>query len=162
MNYPSPQALAERFHFNARLIHMQARGLTHAESLLQLPFRGNCLNWVVGHILTSRDACLRLLELPATLSAGQLAVYDRGAEPLTQAEQAAPLEELLAKLDEADRLLRAALEPLDEAELARAVDFGRQPQPLGEVLAFLQWHETYHLGQLELLRQLAGKDDKVV
>ena len=162
MNYPSPQALAERFHFNARLIHMQARGLTHAESLLQLPFRGNCFNWVVGHILTSRDTCLRLLEQPTTLSAGQLAVYDRGSEPLTHAEQAAPLEDLLAKLDEADCCLSTALEPLDEAELARAVAFGRQPQPLGEVLAFLQWHETYHLGQLELLRQLAGKDDKVV
>ena len=162
MNYPSPQALAGRFHFNTRLIHMQTRGLTHAESLLQLPFRGNCFNWVVGHILTSRDACLRLLEQPATLSAEQLAVYDRGSEPLTHAEQAAPLEDLLAKLDEADRCLSAALEPLDEAELARAVTFGRDPQPLGEVLAFLQWHETYHLGQLELLRQLAGKDDKVV
>lgn len=162
MNYPSPQALAERFHFNARLIHMQAQDVTHAESLLQPPFRGNCFNWVVGHILTSRDTCLRLLELPPTLSAEELAIYDRGSEPLTDPGLAAPLESLLQKLDEADQRLRAALEPMPEASLAREVSFGRQPQPLGEVLAFLQWHETYHLGQLELLRQLAGKNDKVV
>ncbi len=162
MNYPSPQALAERFHFNARLIHMQARGLTHAHSLLQPPFRGNCFNWVVGHILTSRDACLRLLEQPPTLTAAQLSVYDRDSQPLTDPANALPLEDLLSKLDESGRLLSAALQPLDEQSLARPVAFGSQPQPLGEVLAFLQWHETYHLGQLELLRQLAGMDDKVV
>ena len=32
----------------------------------------------------------------------------------------------------------------------------------GEQIAFSNWHETYHVGQLELLRQLAGKDDKVI
>jgi hypothetical protein len=33
---------------------------------------------------------------------------------------------------------------------------------LGGVLAFLNWHEAYHVGQLELLRQLAGKNDQVI
>lgn len=162
MNYPSPQKLAETFRFNTRLARMQANGLTHAESLLQLPFRGNCFNWVVGHILTSRDTCLRLLGQPAALSAEQLAVYDRGSEPLAAGGQAAPLEELLVKLDDTSQRLSAALEPLSAEQLARPVQFGRGEQPQGDVIAFMQWHETYHLGQLEMLRQLAGKDDKVV
>jgi hypothetical protein len=35
-------------------------------------------------------------------------------------------------------------------------------QTVGKQITFLQWHETYHLGQLEPLRQLAGKNDKVI
>ena len=34
----------------------------------------------------------------------------------------------------------------------------RRPQ----ALASQHWHETYHTGQLELLRQLAGTDDAIV
>jgi hypothetical protein len=33
---------------------------------------------------------------------------------------------------------------------------------LGDEIEGLAWHETYHLGQLELLRQLAGKNDQVI
>lgn len=32
---------------------------------------------------------------------------------------------------------------------------------LGAALPFFLWHESYHTGQLELLRQLAGMNDKV-
>ena len=34
--------------------------------------------------------------------------------------------------------------------------------PLAEALSLAQWHEAYHIGQLEQLRQLAGKNDKVI
>jgi len=33
---------------------------------------------------------------------------------------------------------------------------------VGEWLNFLLWHETYHVGTTEQLRQLAGKNDKVI
>jgi hypothetical protein len=32
---------------NLGIIKAQTEGLSHADSLLQLPFRGNCLNWVL-------------------------------------------------------------------------------------------------------------------
>jgi|GEM_PF-5021639 len=35
-------------------------------------------------------------------------------------------------------------------------------QDVGAQLSFLSWHETYHTGQTEYLRQLAGKDDQVI
>lgn len=160
MNYPSPAKLAENFRFTTRLIHMQAKDLTHAESLLLPPFRANCFNWVLGHILTSRDTCLRLMGLPLSLTPEELAVYDRGSLPLTDPAAATALETLLAKLDDTAERLSAALSA--EPDLDRRVTFGRGEQPLGEVIAFLHWHETYHTGQLELLRQLAGKNDQVV
>ena len=34
--------------------------------------------------------------------------------------------------------------------------------PLADFLFFLYFHDSYHTGQAEPLRQLAGKDDKII
>ena len=46
----SSNDLTEAFARNANVIKMQTKDLTHADSLRQPPFQGNCLNWVLGHI----------------------------------------------------------------------------------------------------------------
>jgi uncharacterized damage-inducible protein DinB len=46
------------------------------------------------------------------------------------------------------------------AERMEALD--GETESMAERLAFAHWHETYHVGQLELLRQLTGKNDKVI
>lgn len=147
---------------NTEVAHMQARGLTHADSLRLPPFRANCMNWVLGHMLTSRDECLALLGGQALLSPAETEVYTRGSEPLTDPAQALLLEDLLARLVEAQNRLIEKLSKLDAAGMQAEVPFGRRLRPLEEVLTFLQWHETYHLGQLELLRQLSGVNDQVI
>jgi len=48
----TPQKLAEMIGLNVNVITLQTKELTHADSLLQLPCRGNCLNWVLGHSVT--------------------------------------------------------------------------------------------------------------
>lgn len=53
--------LIESLERNLYIIKVQTQGLTHADSLLQLPFRGNCLNWVVGHIAANRNTMLYFL-----------------------------------------------------------------------------------------------------
>ena len=147
---------------NTEVAHMQAKGLSHADSLLLPPFRANCMNWVLGHILTSRDECLALLDGQPVLSAAETEVYARGSLPLADSAQALALEDLLARLVEAQNRLIEKLSALDAAALQAEVKFGRSPRPLEEVLTFLQWHETYHIGQLELLRQLTGVNDQVI
>lgn len=47
---------------NTWLINKLADGLTHAESVLQPPFPANCLNWILGHILSRRNTALTLLQ----------------------------------------------------------------------------------------------------
>ena len=46
--------------------------------------------------------------------------------------------------------------------MATLIQTARGETTLGERLVFLHWHETYHVGQLELLRQLAGTNDAVI
>jgi uncharacterized damage-inducible protein DinB len=156
-----PHQLIQSFKLTHWLIHQQAKGLSHAESVLQLPFRGNCFNWVLGHIVNGRNLALALLDEAPTLAEAEAARYRSGAEAITQAENAVPLERLLSALDEALARLTSSLERVSPERLADIYDESRQ-QTVGDRLAGLHWHETYHTGQLELLRQLAGKNDQVV
>ena len=64
----------------------------------------------------------------------------------------------MADLDVSQERLDAALAGLTTEDLERVVD----DRTLAERLTFDYWHEAYHTGQTELLRQLAGADDKVI
>ncbi|MGD8625836.1 MAG: DinB family protein [Anaerolineae bacterium] len=161
MTHPDAETLIQSFHTTWRIMQMQTNGLSHADSLLQPPFRGNCLNWVLGHILVGRDQALRLLGEASVLVADEAARYRTGSEPV-QEEEALSLERLLAGLAEAQERLDAALARAPAGALAAVVDFRGREQPLGQALDGLHWHETYHTGQLELLRQLAGTDDAII
>jgi uncharacterized damage-inducible protein DinB len=158
----SSETLVDLFDVNLWVIKKQLDGLTHADSLLQLPFRGNCLNWVLGHIVASRDGILKLLGESPIWSEEESAAYGRGTEPITCDGDVHSLEKLLNDLDRSQNILIAALGRIPQEELEKTIETFRGERTLGNHVAFLLWHEGYHVGQLELLRQLAGKDDSVI
>lgn len=155
------QHLLDTIQLNSAIIHRQLRGLTHAEALIQPPFQANRMNWVLGHILTGRDTMLNLMALEKVLTPDENERYTRGSQPIDDPEQAIPLESLKTRLDSSTSKITAALDSMSTQDLAAQVEFG-EGGPLSGVLAFLLWHETYHTGQLELLRQVAGKNDQVI
>lgn len=59
---------AGEYEFTTMLVHRLVNGLTQAETLLQLPFRVNYLNWVLGHIVTNRIPCSKW---PARITHGR-------------------------------------------------------------------------------------------
>lgn len=162
MHSPGPLALIDTLETNQRMIHTELADLTHAESLVQPSFNANCLNWVIGHILSSRDICLKLLELPPVLSEAETTTYNYGSDPLTSAEKAIQLSDLISRLDASFAALSQCIQALSSEQLEVEVQLWDKPQPLGGMLAFFFWHEAYHVGQLNLLRQVAGKNDKTV
>jgi hypothetical protein len=162
MDNASPNVLIALYKNNHEIIHRQLADISQAESLLQLPFQGNCLNWVVGHILGARGDGLILMNLPGTLSEAEEKIYGYGSDPLTDPAKACDLGDLMNRLDEALARVIAGLESQTPADLNREVRNWRGLVPLIEALSFVQWHESYHTGQLELLRQLAGKNDKII
>ncbi len=146
-----------------RVIHAEIKDITHFESLIQPPYKGNCLNWVLGHIVNGRDDCLHMMHLPLNLSDAERVVYVRESQPLTDPQKAIKLNALVEKLDLSFEQLTAAITALSEEGMAADAYFvGPDPQPLFNLLVFLQWHETYHIGQLDLLRQVAGKNDSII
>lgn len=149
---------------NLEVLERQAAGLTQEDSLLQLPFRANCLNWVVGHILTNRINILKLLGDEDVLPDVNLSLYYKESEPiLGPGKGVLVLSELLGHLETTQKLLEAALAQETPESLQRKASYGGRPErTLAAWLLFLFYHDCYHLGQTELLRQAAGTDDKIV
>jgi hypothetical protein len=60
--------------------------------------------------------------------------------------------------------LVARLQAISQSELdAEKTAFPTMPaRSLAAWLHMSLWHETYHIGSTEILRQLAGKDDQVL
>ena len=158
----SSQDLSEAFARNVNIIKRQADGLTDEDCLRQLPSNSNCMNWVLGHIAVSRDDVLRTLGEPPEMQANG-ARYKRGSDPVTAAdEDILPLEELLNWLDRTQERIATALTKMSAAALARELPSDERKLTIGQRAFFLYFHETYHVGQTELFRQLAGKNDKII
>ena len=160
----SPTMLANAFNRNVEIIKLQTAGLSHADSLVQLPFRGNCMNWIVGHILTNRYSVLKLLGAAQLDQAAQVARYERDSAPITMDESdVRPLDELIATLEHTQGQIADLLAMLTPEDLDCQVAFyGRRSMSVAEWLIFFYFHDTYHTGQSEILRQASGMDDKII
>jgi hypothetical protein len=159
----TPQQLAGAFGRNLNTIKMQTAGLSHADSVLQPPMRGNCLNWVLGHVVENRNTVLKHLGCDPILSEAQAGRYGYGSEPVCDdGDDVLKLDALLALLAESQETIAAALDSISEEALGVEVQSFVGPTTLSHFLFVLYYHETYHVGQTELLRQLAGTDDKVI
>ncbi len=158
----TPQELSEAFARNVMIMKKQVEGLTYEDSLLCPSFGGNCLNWVLGHIAASRDDVLRTLGEPPEM--GEVgARYTRDSDPVTGMEEGTlSPEELLNWLGRSQKRIAAALNRIDEAALSRELTSGGMKTTVGLQTFILYFHETYHVGQTELLRQLAGKNDRIM
>ena len=152
------------FSRNLEIIKMQTENLTHEQSLIQLPFRSNCLNWVVGHILTNRCNILKLLEAEEIRPDIDLNHYERDSQPVTaEGEGVIKLKELLKYLEDSQERLEAVLEQETEESLQRTASYRDRPErPVAYWIFFLYFHDCYHTGQTEIFRQAAGFDDKII
>lgn len=140
---------------NLILLHEKTDGLSHAESLLQPPAPGNCINWIVGHIAAYRNRILALLGEGPTLGPELAQRYARDSAPVLGDEPGVvPLAELVRALDAAQGRLAIALQGLSPERAAEVVSLGQFTMPTGEWMIFLLRHEGYHTGQLELLHEL--------
>jgi uncharacterized damage-inducible protein DinB len=157
----SANLVNEMFERGWWVIERQTEGISHEQSVLQPPFRGNCMNWVLGHLLFERQLVLGLLGKENVLPDEVLARYAYESEPVTpESEDALNLTELLTKLEDAGKQITDTLNTMDDETWQSEID--DKGTPLWQRLEFIAWHEGYHSGQLEMLRQLAGKDDKVI
>jgi uncharacterized damage-inducible protein DinB len=155
--------LAEGFALNLRLMKRQCEGLSHAESLIQTPYNINCLNWVLGHLAVNRDRLLRLIGEEPLLSEDQFNRYKTESDPVKEdGEDVIKLERLLEILIEGQERINNAFSQLTDEQLVGLVQVGEHQMPLGVRLHGYYFHDTYHTGQTDLLRQIAGTNDKIV
>lgn len=159
----TPQDLAGGYALNVRLVRMQTNGLSHADSLVQTPYNINSLNWVLGHLAVNRDRVLVLLGQEPLLSPEERGRYETGSDPVKDdGEGILPLERLLELLARGQETIDEVMPQLTATELDREIQVGEHTTTVGKRLYGLYFHDTYHTGQTDLLRQVAGKNDRVI
>lgn len=152
-----PQALIKLYGYNVELVNRQTAGMTHEESLLQLPFDGNCMNWVLGHIISSRTFVLQqYLGLEPIWTESQRVRYRHGSDKIVgDGDGVFLLPDLLRDFNRSQERLVQGLEGKNYEDMCRPS--GHEDNTLGDSLAYFQFHEAHHVGQLMYLAQYAGK-----
>jgi len=148
--------LRRLFQLNSFVLERNLAGVTQEESLRHPAEGGNCINWVLGHILTTRNAIHGLLGDEPLWPADRAARYARGSDAIRGAGAGVlPIAELVRDLDTSNARLSAAFERTTDGDLTRPS--AESDASVGDMLVTLAFHEAYHAGQLGVLRRVAGK-----
>jgi hypothetical protein len=142
------------------VVRLNVEGISHEQSLNQPRPAGNCINWVLGHLIVVYNEVLPLLAQASVETSGPLTRYARGSLPITRASEALPLRDLVTAWDEACVRIDAGLGALPPRRLDALIPDGPTGDPhetLGSLLGTVLFHQAYHAGQLGLLRRIAGE-----
>ena len=152
MPNPKAQNLIDDYEFHNRIMHHFIDGISHEESVLQLPFEHNCMNWILGHIVTNRSHVLETVGAVHAWQEEVRALYHQDTQPVTPESPSIKFETLVTYLDESVELLKAALENVSEEWLEENHTNYRGEKTRYTHVTSFHWHESFHLGQLEILK----------
>lgn len=153
--------IATQFAYTHFVIRKNTEGVTQEDSLFRPQPAGNCVNWVLGHILASRNGLLRVLGEETFWTQEQENRYRRGSAPLVDGNEALPFEEMLRLLDASQETVVAAIKGFDPERLgdpAPISPVGNPDETMGSLFAALAFHEAYHAGQTGVIRRVMGKE----
>jgi uncharacterized damage-inducible protein DinB len=146
------------------VVYANVHGLTHEDSLVQPRPGGNCLNWVVGHLMSVYDGFLTTLTQEPVMGGEVLERYARGGPPVEGAGDALDFQTLLTAWGVASERVDAALAGLDPETLDRPVagsPTGNPDETMRSLITTLMFHQAYHAGQTAVLRRIAGKEGAI-
>jgi uncharacterized damage-inducible protein DinB len=155
----NPEVLLKLYGYTHYVIIQNLNDVSNEEGLQQPAVNGNCINWVLGHIVVQRNRILDLVGEAPVIGEKDATTYERGSESLTDASQAKPLalDQLLSQFNTSQERLTARLNTIHKDALEKP----RDDTTVGDALAVLQFHEAYHAGQLGILRRLLGKEGAI-
>lgn len=131
------------FDLNYGVIRANMKDVTPEESIKPSGEGGMSMNWILGHLILTRDSIFNILGVDKMFPENLIPVYTRGSVNVT-ADNAEKLENLLKLLDKTQEVLKAEIEmELDDEKKGN--------------IAFFGFHETYHAGQLGIMRRVIGK-----
>jgi hypothetical protein len=135
---------------NHLVFRENAAGLTHDESLRTPDTGGNCLNWVLGHVLATRHPILKVLKRDGFWPDPTVDLYKRGSQTLSgEGPGVVRWERMVEEFQLSHDRIVEALEASTAHDLAQPG--GRGPGgvalDVAHRVAFLQFHEAYHIGR---------------
>mgnify|MGYP000853781159 FL=1 len=141
------------------IMEVQTEGLSQGNLLIQPQPGGNSMLWVLGHMVESMKNLVLAIGGPKPEGFEMYNRFDRFSEPILGDEPDLPnLTTIRSDFAALSDLAIQALEGQDDAYFSEPGSSGTK----GETVLFLAFHMSYHSGQLEYLRNLAGKTEKVI
>jgi len=143
------------FRASDQLFHRALDGIKR-EDLLRRPHDGsNPLIWVAGHAMTSRGSLTKIAG--ESVENKWSDIFARGST-VNENVSYPEVSEIISLWDNITVKLMPRLEVLGDEELAKPTPF---PVPTGDktkrgAIVFLNYHETYHIGQMAYLRKWLG------
>ena len=138
------------FRFNHRVIAINLKDVSNEESLASNTSGGNSINWILGHIIISRDDIFELLGLKRDCDEHFESLYSRGTQNIAK-DKAIQIDKLI-------EIFNSSQQKLEDG--VSNADFSANPDNLKQ-LSFLAFHEAYHVGQTGILRRVAGKEGAI-
>jgi uncharacterized damage-inducible protein DinB len=151
-------ALKAQLDLHNRLFNNVLDGITEEESSTRSNEHINHIKWIAGHMLATRMGSMsRMAGLEPNTSYGTL--FARGVKPDPNAPYPS-LEEIMSKWNSRGAAISEGIAALPEQALSSksGADVPISDDTLQGLIAFLVSHEAYHIGQLSLLRKMAGKE----
>jgi hypothetical protein len=152
-----PEILAFQFGVGAFVLERNLADVTNEENLRPPEPGGNTMNWIVGHVVRTRNQALDLLSEKPPFEDEDFAEYgaseSRSGQPLS-------IDELKRASISSGQYWMAPSGSLRHINLSGAAPFsptGNPNETIGTLLASIAFHEAYHLGQTGLSRRLLGK-----
>ncbi len=152
-----PQVLTFQFGIGSFVLERNLAGITNHESLRSPQPGGNTMNWIVGHVVRTRNQAVGLLGEKPPFDDSEFELYGPG---VCDPAKAIALDEFKRRFDVLGPALTKALENTTAQQLSAAAPFsptGNPDETVGTLLASIAFHEAYHLGQTGLSRRLLGK-----
>jgi uncharacterized damage-inducible protein DinB len=152
--HPSVTPLAQVLRLNTELFLNCVRGLDDATATRRVTERTNSIAYLAAHLVETRHYTAGVLQAPLP---SPLPPAVARARSLDDAGPLPSLPDLVAAWEAVSAHLAVTVERLDTAFLAQPGPAlpGGDGTVLG-ALAFLVQHESYHIGQMALLRRQYG------
>jgi uncharacterized damage-inducible protein DinB len=147
--------LSEILRLNTKLFRNCLDGVSDETAAIRPSASTNSAAFVAAHVTDSRFYLLKVLGAEQT---NPLVAYLEGARSIDDVKRVPPLAEIQRAWTAASRALRDKLDSMTSTELDAQIESPfpmENPTPLS-LLAFFVQHDSYHIGQLALLRKHVG------
>ena len=158
----SVDSLIFGFMISQKMIEFTSAGIDEQQALTLPENGGNCINWILGHVLRARGRMIQSLggEIPEIITKTEL--YNRGgAREIQDSPGLLSLDVLRGALKESNTIMIEHLKATTDEQLKQVLPADKFPVPvevptLGNLLNLLLFHESYHTGQIGFSRRLLG------
>jgi uncharacterized damage-inducible protein DinB len=145
--------ITAQFDLHTRLYRNVITGIADQAAATPAGPNSNHLKFLAGHLVYTRLMMKDFAGLPGD---DRFAQFDKNMDPKADY---LPMRDILAKWDEIADPISKAVAALPAQALAGNGPF---PTPCGpsmeDFLSFLMHHEAYHIGQMGILRKIAGAE----